>query len=111
MVIYLLNRIKEFNEWGQIVICELASKYEVQNENEMLDIMNLLDDRLKHSCHGIVLATMKIFLNYSKKDPELLDQVFIRIKDPLITMLMSSEVSSAFEMAFTILQHIHFILI
>lgn len=29
MVIYLLNRIKEFNEWGQIVIIELTSKYEV----------------------------------------------------------------------------------
>ncbi len=48
------------------MICELTSRYEVQNEDEMLDIMNLLDDRLKHSCQGIVLATMKIFLNYTK---------------------------------------------
>ena len=71
MVIYLLNRIKEFNEWGQIMILELTSKYEVQNDEEMLDIMNLLDDRLKHSCQGIVLGTMKIFLNYSKNDKEL----------------------------------------
>jgi AP-4 complex subunit beta-1 len=43
----------------------------VSSDEEMLDIMNLLDDRLKHSCAAIVLGTMKVFLNYAKTDGEL----------------------------------------
>ena len=27
LIIHLLNRIKEFNEWGQSVILELTSRY------------------------------------------------------------------------------------
>lgn len=27
LIVYLLNRIKEFNEWGQTVILDLAAKY------------------------------------------------------------------------------------
>ena len=34
----------------------------------------------------------------------------MRIKDPLLTMLMSTEVNSAFEMEFTVLQHIYYII-
>lgn len=53
---------------------------------------------------------MKIFLNYSKNDRELQQQVFKRIKDPLLTLLMSCEVNNSFELQFTILQHIYFII-
>ena len=28
LIIHLLNRIKEFNEWGQSVILELTTKYQ-----------------------------------------------------------------------------------
>ena len=39
MIIYLLNKLKEFNEWGQCIILELVSKYHTRSENELLDIM------------------------------------------------------------------------
>jgi len=39
MIVYLLNRIKEFNEWGQTVVLELATRYKPKIENEMLDIL------------------------------------------------------------------------
>lgn len=31
LIIHLLNRIKEFNEWGQSIILDLTSKYAPQN--------------------------------------------------------------------------------
>jgi AP-4 complex subunit beta-1 len=27
LIVYLLNRIKEFNEWGQMVVLDLAAKF------------------------------------------------------------------------------------
>ena len=41
MIIYLLNKLKEFNEWGQCIILELVSKYQTRSENELIDIMVL----------------------------------------------------------------------
>ena len=31
LIIHLLNRIKEFNEWGQSIILDLTSKYNPQS--------------------------------------------------------------------------------
>lgn len=43
LVIYLLNRIKDFNEWGQSVVLELVSGFKPQDRNLNFDIMNLLE--------------------------------------------------------------------
>eukprot|EP01017_Pseudomicrothorax_dubius_P016528 TRINITY_DN1875_c0_g2_i6.p1 TRINITY_DN1875_c0_g2~~TRINITY_DN1875_c0_g2_i6.p1 ORF type:complete len:411 (-),score=128.24 TRINITY_DN1875_c0_g2_i6:134-1366(-) len=43
MIVYLLNKIREFNEWGQTLILELVAKYKPKSENELFDILNLLD--------------------------------------------------------------------
>ena len=80
MMIYLLNRIKEFNEYGQSVILELVSRYSPRSENELLDIMNVLDERLKHSSSSIVLGCVKIFLNFTKDHPTIHKQVYERIQ-------------------------------
>jgi len=109
MMIYLLNRIKEFNEYGQSVILELVSRYSPRSENELLDIMNVLDERLKHSSSSIVLGCVKIFLNFTKDHPTIHKQVYERIQSPLITMMTSGEVTGSYELAYIVLSHIHFI--
>jgi len=62
LVIALLNRIKDFNEWGQSVILDLCAKYRPETEDEMFDIMNLLEDRFKHASSSVVLGAVKVFL-------------------------------------------------
>jgi len=109
MIIYLLNRIKEYDEFGQSVVLELVSKYKPRNEAELLDIMNVLDERLKHSSSAIVLGCVKIFLNFTKDNTTIHKQVYERIQSPLITMVTSGEVTGSYELAYIVLSHINFI--
>lgn len=71
LVIPLLNRIKDFNEWGQSIILDICSKYHPSESQEKFDIMNLLEDRFKHASSSVVLGTVKVFLHLSKDDANL----------------------------------------
>ena len=42
IIIYLLNKIKEFNNYGASLITELVLKF-TPSEEEMITIMNILD--------------------------------------------------------------------
>ena len=68
LVIHLLNRIRDFNEWGQSLILELTTRYQPQSQDEMFDIMNLLEERFKHASSSVVLGAVKVFLYLSKGD-------------------------------------------
>lgn len=76
LVVELLNRINNFNEWGQASILEIISKYKPENEEEMFNIMNLLNDRFRHSNSAVVLGTVKVFLHLTKDNKELTNRVF-----------------------------------
>lgn len=58
----IMFRIRDFNEWAQCIILEMASKYVPPDSNEIFDILNLLEDRLQHANGAVVLATIKLFL-------------------------------------------------
>lgn len=107
MVEYLLNRLREFNEWGQATILDQLAKYQPKEDNEMFNIMNILEEKLKLSCCAIVLAVIKIFMNFTKNKPNVYEQVILRVKSPLITLASISE--GNYEVMFTILSHIKFI--
>ena len=68
--------------------------------------MNLLDDNIKHSSPTIVVSCAKIFLNYTADLDKIHEQVYLRIKDPLITLLTSCETSGNYEQMYVILAHI-----
>ncbi len=68
LVIHLLNRIKDFNEWGQSIILDLTSKYTPTTKEEMFDIMNLLEYRFKHASSSVVLGAIKVFLHLTRED-------------------------------------------
>lgn len=42
------------------------SRYKPQSKEETLSIMNVLEERFKNASAVVVLATVKIFLNYAK---------------------------------------------
>lgn len=111
LIIHLLNRIKEFNEWGQSIILDLTSKYAPQNQDEMFDIMNLLEDRFKHASSSVVLGAVKVFLHLTKEDETLSRQVYERLQAPLITLMTSSETTESYEVSYNVLSHIHLLVI
>ncbi|KAN0014486.1 hypothetical protein ACTFIU_000804 [Dictyostelium citrinum] len=107
LVQHLMVKFKEFNEWSQCIILECLSRYTPSSEEESLDILNLLDDRLSHSNSALALSTIKIFLKYTDEFEEIQEQVYERIKEPLITLMENSESN---ETSFTILHHIHLLM-
>lgn len=99
----LLNRIMHFSEWGQCAILRLLTKYSVANEGEMFDIMNILDDLLKQSSSAVVLSVTKIFVDLTSNRPDIQQDVLMRLKGPLLTLMAASSM----ELAYTVLVHIH----
>eukprot|EP00249_Psilotum_nudum_P021679 c28199_g1_i1 orf=558-3068(-) len=103
-VVYaFLNRIKEFNEWAQCLLLDLVSKYAPEDSNETFDIMNLLEDRLQHANSAVVLATIKVFLHLTMSMADVHQQVYERIKAPLLTLVNSG----SSEQSYAVLSHLH----
>ncbi|KAI4316157.1 hypothetical protein L6164_024163 [Bauhinia variegata] len=103
IVYYFLNRIKEFNEWAQCLLLELVAKYVPSDSNEIFDIMNVLEDRLQHANGAVVLATIKVFLQLTLSMTDVHQQVYERIKAPLLTLVSSGSP----EQSYAVLSHLH----
>lgn len=106
LIVNLLNRIGEFNEWGLNIILDLVSRYTPSSEEETFAIMNLLDPVLRTANSGAVLGTFKAFISLNSINPELHHQIIARIKPPLLTLITGSN----FEVQFTILKHLEYLL-
>lgn len=102
LMLYLLNRLHEFSEWGQCSVMGLACRYTPSSDEERFDILNLLENRLKHSNSAVVMATTKLFLHLTSDAPELQQEVSRRMIAPLITHM---SVGSP-ETSFAVLSHI-----
>ncbi|XP_003383030.1 PREDICTED: AP-4 complex subunit beta-1-like [Amphimedon queenslandica] len=103
---YLINRIRDFSEWGQCQVLQLLLKYNCTDDEEALEILNALDDRLKHVMVGVVMATIRLFFHLTESMPEVYHDVFERVKTPLLTLLGSGPS----EVIYVVLQHIEIIL-
>lgn len=103
VIYYFLNRIKEFSEWAQCLVLEFVSKYIPSDSNEIFDIMNLLEDRLQHANGAVVLATIKVFLHLTMSMTDVHQQVYERIKAPLLTLVSSGSP----EQSYAVLSHLH----
>lgn len=103
MVHHLLNRIREFSDWGQCVVMDLMTKkYTPADEDELFGIMNLLDVCLKVANSAVVLGTTACFLKLTQPLPEVQRQVFLRLKTPLLTLMASASA----EIAYSVLSHV-----
>lgn len=105
LVVMLMKRIHTYNVWDQCYILNLIHKYDPANDNELFAIMNLLDGRLTHQNSGVVFATVRIFLKYVDLKPELQESVYFRIKNPIISLLITANP----ELQFSIYSHILFL--
>ncbi|XP_033102872.1 AP-4 complex subunit beta-1-like [Anneissia japonica] len=103
---YLLNRLKEFTEWGQSLIFNLLLKYKVKGEDEVIDVLNLSDSYLKHPNSGVSLAAVTMMLHLTS-GLSIRDDVYKRVRGPLLNVLTSS---SSHELVFAALCHIQWIL-
>lgn len=102
IVHHLLQRIKDFSDWGQCVVLEHMAKYMPVNDEERFGIMNMLDPCLRVSNSAVVLATTKVFLAFTAQTPEIQHQVYERLRTPLITLASAS----APEVGYVVLQHL-----
>eukprot|EP00051_Salpingoeca_urceolata_P034243 m.24156 g.24156 ORF g.24156 m.24156 type:complete len:752 (-) comp7406_c0_seq1:68-2323(-) len=106
LVYAAFNRLKHFSDWSQCAIMSILERYVPDNEDEIFDILNILDERLKHSNSGVVMAAAKLFIKFTRSMPDVQADVFERVKVPLIT-LMSSKCA---ELCFTVMHHIQILL-
>eukprot|EP01006_Ploeotia_vitrea_P054528 TRINITY_DN67895_c8_g2_i1.p1 TRINITY_DN67895_c8_g2~~TRINITY_DN67895_c8_g2_i1.p1 ORF type:complete len:787 (+),score=100.20 TRINITY_DN67895_c8_g2_i1:60-2363(+) len=87
IIYFLLNRLRDFNEWQQCLVLNLCLKYVPDKKSEMFDIMNVLEERLRGSNSAVILATTNVFINLTQNIPEVHYQVYERLKEPLLTLM------------------------
>lgn len=102
----LFNSLKEFSEWAQCDIMALLTRYVPNDDDEIFTIMNLLDGRLQHANAGVVLAAAKLFLYFTRNMDSIRDDVYQRLKVPLLTLMAAS----ASELTYVCLQHLQIML-
>ncbi|XP_065187426.1 AP-4 complex subunit beta-1-like [Sycon ciliatum] len=103
---HLLNMLKDFNEWSQSLILRVLSRYKPADEDEMFDILTMLDERLKHANSGVVLSTIQLFLQLTQNMPEVQEDVYERIRAPLVTLVRSGTA----ELAYACLHHMQLLI-
>ena len=80
---------QDFDEYGQTIVLDLASKYQPKDQDELIDIMNHLADKLKDSSPSVTLSTVKVLIKFIDYDKDLFDQVMLKVKAPLIALVVS----------------------
>jgi len=80
----------------------MVARYKPEAQQETFDVMNLLEERLKHSNSAVVLAATKVFLNLTQDMPAVHSQVYARLKAPMLTLMTGG----VFEQGFACLKHI-----
>ncbi|CAG8609055.1 4204_t:CDS:10, partial [Diversispora eburnea] len=104
---YLFQRFREFNEWHQCLVMNILCRYKPESEEEIFEIMNLLDDGLRHHNSGVQLATMKLFIQLTLDIPEVHEDLYKRIKEPLLTLLSLSIP----EIMYSCLEHLYLLVL
>jgi AP-4 complex subunit beta-1 len=83
IIYHLLNKLRDFHEWGQCAVLDLLVKYEPASNDELFDILNILEDRLRHSNSAVVLSASKVFLHLTRNLPKVHADVYKRLKGTL----------------------------
>lgn len=107
IITYLLNRLKEFNDYQKSVLIKLAMRYVPRDKEEKIKIMNLLDSKVRSIDPNLVISIVKLFLIYNEDDQEIFQQVLERVKDSLLTLLITAEQEQKFNLLHHILEVIH----
>ncbi|EFJ51657.1 hypothetical protein VOLCADRAFT_56821 [Volvox carteri f. nagariensis] len=96
LVYSLLNRIKEFSDWGQCQVLQLATHYTPTSEAEVYDMLNALEDRMGHVNSAVVMATIGVFLRLTINMTATHQQVLERIREPVKTLISRDDAPTAY---------------
>nr|CCA20281.1 AP1 complex subunit beta putative [Albugo laibachii Nc14] len=102
IVMHLLSRITDFNEWGQCNILHIVARYKPINDEQVFAIMNTLEQCLRVSNSAVVLGTTNCFFRLTERMDHLQDQVYERMRQPLLTLMAAG----SHELNFCVLHHI-----
>jgi AP-4 complex subunit beta-1 len=110
IMLHLLNRIHEFNEFAKVQILDLVPRYIPADDDEAYQIMNLLDPVLRTTDSGATMATIKAFLSLAdsitggdaESSAALKLQIVRRVKAPLVTQISSG----SSEIMYSLLKHV-----
>ncbi|KAK6589892.1 beta-adaptin AP complex subunit-related ARM HEAT repeat [Cryptosporidium xiaoi] len=97
----LLNNINIFSEWDKYIILQQTIKYVhgtintveetgTEEEDNTYQILNLLDDIIRHSSPTTFLTCVELFIMLTKSDPNLFTHAIERIKGPIFTQISTS---------------------
>ncbi|KAL3882964.1 hypothetical protein ACJMK2_029265 [Sinanodonta woodiana] len=103
MVNYLLNRISTFTAWGTAYLLNLLKKYQLKNEEEIFDMMNILDPYLQHNSCFLSTNALELFLHLVQSVPNLFCEIFRRWTEAIIAVLGSGNV----ELISVLLEYMH----
>lgn len=102
IVMHLLSRISDFNEWGQCNILQIVARYKPIGPDEVFNIMNTLEQCLRVSNSAVVLGTAKCFFHLTERMDHIQEQVFERMRQPLLTLMAGG----SHEINYCVLHHI-----
>lgn len=102
-----VSRIRQFNEWGQCAILTLLANYVPETDDELYDILNILEDRLKHSSSSVVLSAAKCFIDLTAGKKALKEPILLRLKSPFLTLISTAPN----EIAYVVLTHFQYLVL
>lgn len=85
----LLAAIEECTEWGQVFILTAVAKYTPKDSREAENICNRVSPRLQHANSAVVLAAVKVLMQYmnSIDSKDVIQALCQKLGPPLVTLL------------------------
>lgn len=85
----LLAALEECTEWGQVFILTSLAKYTPKDSREAENICNRVSPRLQHANSAVVLAAVKLLMQYmnSIESKDMIQALCQKLGPPLVTML------------------------
>ncbi len=91
IIIYLMNRFEDFDNYGKQTILGLLVKYKPKDEEELFDLMNLLEDNLKINHIPLAMSIITVFIQFTKDKPKIFKEVKNHISPKLIMMMSAAQ--------------------
>lgn len=85
----LLAALEECTEWGQVFILTSLAKYTPKDSREAENICNRVSPRLQHANSAVVLAAVKVLMQYmnSIESKDVIQALCQKLGPPLVTLL------------------------
>ncbi|KAK7066134.1 hypothetical protein SK128_019563 [Halocaridina rubra] len=84
---YLLGRLLQFSDCNAVYILSLLRRYFPKNDEELFLLLDALDELLLSKAPGVLMASVKLFLHWTKDHPHLKNDMLEVIQPPLCKIL------------------------